>query len=243
MLQNNSRIILVDNLRNNIRINIRQQYQKLLQEDTKINKYIIINKKNLQKMSKQIYVGRISSKIVREDLQKEFEKFGKILDIDLRPNRAFIEFSQPEEARDAIDKMDGKRLGGDRITCKPRDDRPSGGARGPTSRDVCYNCGRKGHWANQCKEGDLRDTCYRCFGKGHIKKDCTRSRTPSQGRRSRKYRKRRRSSSSSNSSSESSRSARRHSNKHRQKSKKVRRHTPSSSERSSSSSSQSSKKP
>lgn len=73
-------------------------------------------------MSRQIYVGRLGSKAKREDLQSEFDKFGKIRDIDLRSTHAFIEFEAPEEARDAIDKMDGKRLntGGDRITVKPR---------------------------------------------------------------------------------------------------------------------------
>ncbi|CAD8102333.1 unnamed protein product [Paramecium primaurelia] len=182
-------------------------------------------------MSRQVYVGRLSSRIRREHLQQEFEKFGKIKDIDLRNTHAFIEFENGDDARAAISKMDNKRLneGSDRITVKSRDDRPQG-ARGPTSRDVCFNCGRKGHWANECKEGDLRDTCYRCYKKGHIRKDCPKSRTPSEKRSRRdKDRKRRRSSSSSSKSSESSKSRRRYRQQQKQQ-KKPNRRSPSSSE-------------
>ncbi|CAD8092402.1 unnamed protein product [Paramecium primaurelia] len=195
-------------------------------------------------MSRQLYVGRLSSRIRREHLQQEFEKFGKIKDIDLRNTHAFIEFENQDDARAAIQKMDNKRLneGSDRITVKSRDDRPQG-ARGPTPRDVCFNCGRKGHWANECKEGDLRDTCYRCYKKGHTRKDCPKSRTPSERRNRRdKDRKRRRSSSSSSKSSESSKSRRRYRQQQKQQ-KKPNRRSPSSSESKSISSQSSSKQP
>lgn len=71
-------------------------------------------------MNRQIYVGRLSSKATREDLQKEFEHYGKIRDIDLRHNRAFVEYEQGDDAREALEKMDGKRICGERISCKPR---------------------------------------------------------------------------------------------------------------------------
>mmetsp|Transcript_10474 Transcript_10474/g.15674 ORF Transcript_10474/g.15674 Transcript_10474/m.15674 type:complete len:106 (+) Transcript_10474:207-524(+) len=56
--------------------------------------------------------------------------------------------------------------------------------RGPSSKDVCYNCGKTGHWANECEEGDWRDKCYKCGGFGHVKKDCpsSRSRSPKRHR-------------------------------------------------------------
>lgn len=73
-------------------------------------------------MSNQVYVGKLNSNVRREDLQEEFEKYGKIRDIDLRTTHAFIEFDAPEEARSAIHSMDSQRLraSGLRITVKPR---------------------------------------------------------------------------------------------------------------------------
>ncbi len=43
-----------------------------------------------------VYIGRLSSKVRKEDLQDEFEKFGKIKDVNLRRNHAFVEFETPE---------------------------------------------------------------------------------------------------------------------------------------------------
>ncbi len=44
----------------------------------------------------QIYIGKLSSKAKRSDLQNEFEKYGKIKDIDLKRNHAFVEFETGE---------------------------------------------------------------------------------------------------------------------------------------------------
>lgn len=50
-------------------------------------------------MSRQVYVGRLGSKAKREDLQAEFEKYGRIKDIDLRSTHAFIEYEGSDEAK------------------------------------------------------------------------------------------------------------------------------------------------
>jgi arginine/serine-rich splicing factor 7 len=64
-----------------------------------------------------VYVGRLSSRTTRQELQDEFERFGTIKDIDLRRTHAFVEFGTAEEARAAVEAMDASKFHGERIVC------------------------------------------------------------------------------------------------------------------------------
>merc|ERR1711981_224235 len=118
--------------------------------------------------------------------EDEFKKFGKIRDIDFHKDKgfSFIEYYNYNDARDAVDDMHGRRMDGNRVVVefKGDDKKRNRDRRGPDTKDVCYNCGRKGHWANECREGDWRNRCYRCGKGGHLKRDCSLSRTPSSRR-------------------------------------------------------------
>jgi arginine/serine-rich splicing factor 7 len=65
-----------------------------------------------------VYVGRLSSRATRSELQEEFERFGSIKDIDHRRSHAFVEFNTSEEARAAVEAMDGVKIHGERIVCQ-----------------------------------------------------------------------------------------------------------------------------
>ena len=148
----------------------------------------------------QIFVTKLSSKVTKRDLEREFRKFGDIRNLNIKKGYAFIEYYNKEDAKYAIRELDGKRLFGQqqRIVVEEakgskrerekekerekerrsykdkhrrRDYKRSRSRRssrsrsrsrsrdkdyyyrrrsGPKKTDICYNCGKEGHWANEC---------------------------------------------------------------------------------------------
>jgi arginine/serine-rich splicing factor 7 len=102
-------------------------------------------------MSKyRIYVGRLARRTRVRDLEAAFERYGRIRDLEIRHDYAFIvtltqEYSDARDAKDAIAYMDRRTLDGSRLIvehAEPRRDRSSTA----TERDTCFNCGKSGHW-------------------------------------------------------------------------------------------------
>ncbi|XP_073141280.1 uncharacterized protein [Henckelia pumila] len=132
-----------------------------------------------------------------------------LCDVHVRQDHAFIEYSNHQDADNAISHLDGRDVDGRRITVEFAKGVPRGAGgvresagRGPTpGSGCCFNCGQDGHWARDCTAGDWTNMCYRCGKRGHIVKDCEnnpkklsysrspmRSRAPPRGRsRSRSF--------------------------------------------------------
>ncbi len=179
-----------------------------------------------------VYVTKLSQNVRTKDLEHEFSRFGEIRSISLKNRFAFIEFEDYKDAELAIERMDGKTLDGERLIVEPamgggrrrerprdRDYRDDSRDRhrlyernkGPQKEDKCFNCGKLGHWANECRETsrsrgrysreDVK--CHNCGEKGHIKRDCKERKNSRSKSRSKSYsnRKRRRSRSRDNSRS------------------------------------------
>ena len=114
----------------------------------------------------QIFVAKLAPSIDERELDYQFSKYGRIRNIRLMRGYAFVEYEDYRDAHDAIYEMDGKRIEGQRIVVQKargkqrdrnrRDSRSPNRARprrpGPQETDVCYNCGKLGHWANECRE-------------------------------------------------------------------------------------------
>ena len=118
----------------------------------------------------KIFIAKLSSNLREDDLNYYFRKYGHIRNLQLKKGYAFIEYDDYKDAEDAIHEMDGKKIEGQRIKVQAargrrrdnkdrrKDSSPYAKDRvrqrrtGPKENDVCYNCGKQGHWANECRE-------------------------------------------------------------------------------------------
>ena len=85
-------------------------------------------------MAKKLYVGNIAWTVSESELKDAFAKFGAVEEAVIITDRetgrskgfGFVTFSSDEEANEAVEEMNGKDLGGRRLTvneARPKEDR------------------------------------------------------------------------------------------------------------------------
>ena len=122
----------------------------------------------------KIFITKLSFRVTKRDLEREFGRFGKIRNLELKKGYAFIEYYNKSDAKEAMKELNNQKLFGQqkrivieeakgRSREKRRENRRSRSRSrekyrdysyrrrtGPKKTDICYNCGNRGHWANEC---------------------------------------------------------------------------------------------
>jgi RNA recognition motif-containing protein len=122
----------------------------------------------------ELFLGNLGRDISRSDIEKCFDKYGRLMRCDLKnrgfgANFAFLEFEDERDAEDALRGEHGKDLYGSSLVVewakskdrrdRDRSDRDRGGRDGrdrdrgmDRSRGVeCFECGERGHFARDCR--------------------------------------------------------------------------------------------
>ncbi|GAB5590863.1 hypothetical protein Unana1_05763 [Umbelopsis nana] len=122
--------------------------------------------------SGKVYVGHVSSRTTRRDLEELFDKFGRVQGVEIKHGGfAFVDFEDQRDADDAVRELNGYVLNGDRLVVEISK-RAGGEGSG------CFLCGGVGHWARDCPDASERGMdvrsgkCFRCGQTGHLAKYC-----------------------------------------------------------------------
>jgi arginine/serine-rich splicing factor 7 len=136
--------------------------------------------------SPKLFVANISSRVTRGDLEDKFDRYGKIINVQLRDGRdrerfAFVEYDDVRDAEYAYDKLQGYEFFGRELRIEySKGSRRDRERNEPKEGTNCFICGQKTHWAADCPngahQGIKKGTCFVCGSTGHKMRDCPKHR-------------------------------------------------------------------
>ncbi|CAD8077566.1 unnamed protein product [Paramecium primaurelia] len=143
----------------------------------------------------RIYVTGYSAKESEMDIKSIFARHGEIQEFSWKGRFCFIAYTKPEEAADAVRLMNQQEINGRNLIVEL--------ARAKKKDGACYQCGKQGHFARNCRLNRRSYSDSRRHSKKKKKRRKHRSSSSSSSSEKKKSKKRKRKSKSSSSSSHS----------------------------------------
>ena len=140
----------------------------------------------------RVFIGHLSNRATEGDVERFFEGFGRIQEINLKTGYGFVEFEDSRDADDAVYELNNQTLCGQRVTVElakgvRRDRSGYGGGGGGYSSGRSYGGGRYGSGGGGGGGGGSYGSRDRDYGGGDYSYNRSRDDRHGSGGRSRRY--------------------------------------------------------